>query len=66
MYELWARRYETRRYEYITSFSNLDRKYYLMDQLDRSIYYEALIVQGQTCKMYREFEKPKTRVLQKK
>lgn len=66
MFELWARRITTRNYEYITSFDDEKQKFYMMDQLDKSVYYEAMIIRNQECAMYREFESPKVRVLQKK
>jgi hypothetical protein len=45
-------------YEYIFSFDNEDYKYTAIDQLDRSIYQEAMIVSNEACVLYVEFEKP--------
>ena len=45
-------------YEYIFSFDNEDYKYTAIDQLDRSIYQEAMIVSNESCVLYVEFEKP--------
>lgn len=62
MYELWARKrlIDGRRfpYEFIFSFDNEDYKYTAIDQLDRSIYQEAMIVSNEACVLYVEFEKP--------
>lgn len=66
MFELWARRNDTRRYEYITSFDNENQKYYLIDQLDKSVYYEVVVMDNQSCNLYQEFEKPLKRVLKKR
>lgn len=65
MFELWAKRITTRRYEYITSFDDERQKFYMMDRLDRNIYSEAMILNNQQCTMYREFEKPLVRSLKK-
>lgn len=62
MYELWAKKRPVQGkgspYEFITSFYNLDRRFYLTDQLDRSIYQECMVVRDNICVFYREFEKP--------
>lgn len=62
MYQLWGRKRPTEGvgfpYEYIFSFDNEDYKYTAIDQLDRSIYQEAMIVSNEACILYVEFEKP--------
>lgn len=62
MYQLWAKRRPVEGvgfpYEYIFSFDNEDYKYTAIDQLDRSIYQEAMIVNNEACVLYVEFEKP--------
>lgn len=62
MYEVWAKRRPIEGkgfpFEYITSFSNIDQRFYITDQLDREIYQECLVVNNNVCVFYREFEKP--------
>ena len=65
MFELWAKKRRYPKYEYITSFEHEEQKYYMIDQLDRSIYSEAMIIKNQQCTMYREFEEPMVRRLKK-
>ena len=64
MYELWAKKrpIEGRGspYEFITSFEREEQKYYLTDQLDRSIYMECMVVKNNRLIFYREFELPYT------
>ena len=64
MYFLWARRRPVEGigspYEFITSFEREEQKYYLTDQLDRSIYMECMVVKDNRCVFYREFENPYT------
>lgn len=62
MFQLWAKKRpiegKGNPYEFIFSFDNEDYKYTALDILDRSIYEEAMIVRGQDCILYVEFEKP--------
>ena len=62
MYELWAKRRPIEGkgypYEYITSFSNIDQRFYITDQLDRNVYMECMVVKDNRCVFYREFEEP--------
>ena len=62
MYQLWAKKRPVEGkgfpFEYITSFSNIDQRFYITDQLDREIYQECLVVRNNVCVFYREFEKP--------
>jgi hypothetical protein len=62
MYQLWARRRPIEGkgfpFEYITSFSNIDQRFYITDQLNREIYQECLVVTKDSCVFYREFDKP--------
>lgn len=66
MYELWARRITTKKYEFIIAFEDEHQKFYFMDQLDTDIYYEAMILEDRNLKMYREFGKKLSKVLRKK
>lgn len=65
MFELWARRNDTRRYEYITSFDNENQKYYLINQLDKSIYYEVVVMENERCNLYEEFKQQQKKTLKK-
>ena len=59
MLSLWARNYNTKRYEFIKNVS-YENRFFEMDELDKNKYYEAMIVnEYQECIMYQEFEKPK-------
>lgn len=56
MLSLWARNKNTKRYEFIKLVS-YENRFFEMDQLDKSIYYEAMIVnEYQECIMYQEFK----------
>lgn len=70
MYELWAKkRLKEGRgypYEFITSFYDINEKYYMTDQLDRSIYEECMVIENNRLIFYREFQKPLTRKLEKR
>ena len=70
MYEIWAKRRPVQGkgspFEYITSFYNFDKRFYLTDQLDRNIYQECLVVNNNVCVFYREFEIPYTYKLRRK
>ena len=56
MLSLWARNKNTKRYEFI-KYVSFDNRFYEMDQLDKTIYYEAMIVnEYQECIMYQEFK----------
>lgn len=55
MLSLWARNINTKRYEFI-KYVSYDNRFFGMDQLDKSIYYEAMIVnEYNECIMYQEF-----------
>ena len=59
MLSLWARNIHTKRYEFIT-YTSYENRFYDLDQLDKSLYYEALVVnEFNQCIIYQEFEKPK-------
>lgn len=70
MYELWAKKrvIEGRGspYEFILSFDREEQKYYLTDQLDRSIYMECMVVKDNQCIFYREFDLPYVYKLRRK
>ena len=59
MYVLWARKREKPDFEFITEFNNKQQQYYLIDELDKSIYKEAIIVSEEGCELYVEFSKEK-------
>ena len=70
MYELWAKKRvkdgKGNSYEFITSFYDINEKYYMTDQLDREIYEECMVIQNNRLIFYREFQKPLTRKLEKR
>lgn len=70
MFELWARKRmidgRGQRYEFITSFEDEIQQFYMIDQLDKITYQEAMIIKNQQCVFYKEFEKPYIRNLRKK
>lgn len=43
-YEVWGRSRETKVYEFIDSFTNINDKYSKLDLVDIDVYYEAMIV----------------------
>ena len=60
MYELWGRNRETKRYELITRFNDDRQFYFMLDQVDKDKYYEAMVLQDQHLIMYVDIKKPKT------
>lgn len=54
MYEVWGRNKRTMRYEYLWSFDDERQKYFMLDQVDKSIYYEVMILENKELKMYYE------------
>jgi len=67
MFELWAKRRTENGvghpFEFITSFYDINEKYYITDQLDREIYEECMVVKDNRLIFYREFQKPLTKKL---
>lgn len=64
MYELWARSRTLMKYMFITSFDDPRQFDFMMDQVDRDEYSEAMILRGQDLMRYQEFkvlQKVKTR-----
>ena len=64
MYELWARNRKTMRYEKISEFDDERQKFFMIDQIDQSIYFEAMIVKksqsvNQEVVLYEEFKEYK-------
>lgn len=60
-YELWGRSRETKVYEFIEAFQDEQQKFYMMDQVDQEVYYEAMILltewkQEPRLIMYQEFK----------
>lgn len=64
MYNLYAKKREKPEFEYITTFENKEQEYSIIDNLDRNIYQEAIIVNEQGCELYIEFPKPKKLIKQ--
>ena len=48
MYELWGRNRTTKQYEMITRFDDDRQFYFMLDQVDKEKYYEAMIMQINT------------------
>ena len=70
-YEVWGRSRETKRYEQIDTFPNEENKFYMVDQVDKNKYSEAMILQTEYQQesrliLYKEFEKPKTLIKRRK
>lgn len=64
-YELWARSKETKQYQHLQNFYDEIQKYYMLDSVDRDLYYEAMVIrtewqQPPALVMYVEFPKAKT------
>lgn len=60
-YELWGRKRETKRYEFIEAFQDEQQKFYMIDKIDPEIYYEAMIVRTEwqqmpSLVMYKEYD----------
>lgn len=62
MFELWARKRAVNEvgspYTKIFSFDNEDYKYTAVDTLDRSIYQECMVTEGERCILYTKLNKP--------
>lgn len=63
-YEVWARSRESKVYEFIEAFQNEQQKYYLLDQLDPEVYYEAMILKTEwnqipVCILFKEITQGK-------
>ena len=70
-YELWGRSRETKVYEFIDSFEDEKQKFFMLDKVDKEVYYEAMITMTNfnkmpVCIMYKEFDKEKRLSLNKK
>lgn len=59
MYELWAKRITTQRYEHIQDFDDDKMFYTLKDNLDKNIYQEIIILENKELKLYLELNKEK-------
>ena len=71
MLELWAKRRPVEGrgypYEYILSFTDKEQRFYLTDQLDRTVYQECMVTnEDHRLVFYREFEKPYVKVKERK
>lgn len=65
MFELWARNRKTMKYEYLYNFDNEQQKFFMIDQVDKSIYFEAMIIRknqsvNQEVVLYEEFKEYKS------
>lgn len=62
MYSLWARKRPVNGrgfpYEWLLDFEREDNKYYVTDLLDREIYQECMVLEGERLILYREFDIP--------
>lgn len=63
MFELWAKKRPINgigfEYQKICTFDRVEMVYYMVDQLDKNIYQEALVMgSDKRCYAYREYEKP--------
>jgi hypothetical protein len=58
MYELWAKKESN--YELILKFNDEKQQYSKIDELDKSTYKEAIIMENGRCILYKEFGKQKT------
>ncbi len=56
MYELKARNRITTKYELLRTFEDERQFHYMIDQVDREKYSEAMILRGQEREMYVEFK----------
>ena len=58
--ELWAKRRPINgkgfAYEWICNFDREEQMYYMIDQLDRNIYQECMVVKNNVLILYKEFE----------
>jgi len=70
MYQLWARKRpvdnQESNFEFITEFDDKTQQYCLVDNLDESIYQEAIVISNGGCELYVEFEKPFTMKMRRK
>lgn len=62
MYELWAKRRPVENkgfpYEFIFSFDNPSYSYTAIDTLNKNVYQECMVTNGEDCLIYLELEKP--------
>lgn len=67
MFELWAKRRPIKgkgfQYEWICNFERFEQSFYMMDQLDRNIYQECMVLNENTPIFYREFTEHKKKKL---
>lgn len=54
MYEIWGRRKDNKRYEFLWSFDDENQKFFMIDQVDSTIYSEVMIVRNNHLVMYKE------------
>ena len=66
MFELWGKKRPINGYgqqfEWICNFDNEQNKYYMIDTLDREIYQEGMIIEGDRLVLYRELPKPNNKI----
>lgn len=54
MFEIWGRRRDNLRYEFLWSFDDENQKFFMIDQVDSTIYSEVMIVKNNKCIAYVE------------
>ena len=54
MFEIWGRRRDNLRYEFLWSFDDENQKFFMIDQVDSTIYSEVMIVKNHVCVAYVE------------
>ena len=61
MFEVWGKRRDTNKYEYICGYDDLERgkSYSILDLLDAEVYEEAIILQDKNYVLMKIYEKGK-------
>ena len=61
MFEVWAKRRDTGKYEFICEYDELEKekKYSILDLIDSEVYEEAIILQDKNYVMMKIYEKGK-------
>ena len=61
MFEVWGKRKDTGKYEYICGYEDFerDKSYSMLDLIDSSIYEEAIILKDKNYYMMKIYEKSK-------
>lgn len=59
MFEVWAKRKESDKFEFICSYEDKNKNYYMLDILDTGEYDEAIILRDKGCIMMKIYDKGK-------